>query len=339
MSRPQDDRNQEATVYLGNLDERCTDALIWELMLQAGPVVNVHLPKDRISMTHQGYGFCEFLTEEDAEYACKIMNQIKLWGKPIRVNKASSDKKQLDVGANLFIGNLDENVDERLLYDTFSAFGIMATTAKIARDPTTGKSKGYGFVSYTDFESSDAAIEAMNGQFLMNKAITVQYAFKKDGKGERHGTPAERLLAAQARKNNALPVAARPPPAPMGALNAFGARPPVPGYQGPYQGQFAGALAAPPPPPGFTPQQTIVPQGMPGMPPPPPMQGMPPQGMPMGVPPPPPPGVPVYNPQGGYPPPPPPGYMPQGMPGMMPPPQMMPPGGMPPPQQYMPQQM
>ena len=49
--------------------------------------VNVHLPKDRISMTHQGYGFCEFLTEEDAEYACKIMNQIKLYGKPIRVNK------------------------------------------------------------------------------------------------------------------------------------------------------------------------------------------------------------------------------------------------------------
>lgn len=38
-------------------------------------------------MTHQGYGFCEFLTEEDAEYACKIMNQIKLYGKPIRVNK------------------------------------------------------------------------------------------------------------------------------------------------------------------------------------------------------------------------------------------------------------
>jgi hypothetical protein len=31
----------------------------------------------------------------------------------------------------LFIGNLDENVDERLLYDTFSAFGIMATTAKV----------------------------------------------------------------------------------------------------------------------------------------------------------------------------------------------------------------
>ncbi|KAI0757588.1 hypothetical protein C8Q80DRAFT_108134 [Daedaleopsis nitida] len=369
MSRPQDDRNQEATVYLGNLDERCSDGLIWELMLQAGPVVNVHLPKDRISMAHQGYGFCEFLTEEDAEYACKIMNQIKLWGKPIRVNKASSDKKQLDVGANLFIGNLDENVDERLLYDTFSAFGMMATTAKIARDPQTGKSKGYGFVSYTDFESSDAAIESMNGQFLMNKAIAVQYAFKKDGKGERHGTPAERLLAAQARKNNALPVAARPPPRRWG--RSARARP-CPASRARTKASSPARSRAPRPrrPPQASRRSRrssrrgcrcrwgcrwgcrckcrcrcrclrrrvwgygryggcAAGDG-----------GMPPQGMQMGMPPPPPPpGVSVYNPQAGFAPPPPPGFMPQGMPGMMPPP-MMGPGGMPPPPpQYMPQQM
>lgn len=180
---------------------------------------------------------------------------------------------------------------------------------KIARDTGSGTSKGYGFVAYTDFESSDAAVESMNGQFLMNKAITVQYAFKKDGKGERHGTDAERLLAAQARKNNALPVTARPPAAPM----AFGARPPMAGFQGPYQGQFAGVLAQPPPPPGFTPQQTIMPPGM-GM----PMAPPPGMGMPMGMPMPPPPGgMPVY---GGFPPPPPPGF---GMPY---------PGGGPPPQ-------
>jgi hypothetical protein len=50
-------------------------------------IVNVHLPKDRVTMQHQGYGFCEFATEEDADYAIKIMNMIKLFGKPIRVNK------------------------------------------------------------------------------------------------------------------------------------------------------------------------------------------------------------------------------------------------------------
>ncbi|CAG8483412.1 4582_t:CDS:2, partial [Dentiscutata heterogama] len=205
MSRPTEERNQDATVYIGNLDERCTEALIWELMLQAGPVVNVHLPKDRVTQTHQGYGFCEYMSEEDADYSIKIMNQIKLYGKPIRVNKATSDKKNLDVGASLFIGNLDPDVDEKMLYDTFSAFGVIVQTPKIARDPDTGNSKGYGFISYDNFDSSDAAIDAMNGQYLMNKSITVSYAFKKDGKGERHGSAAERLLAAQAKKNQSLP--------------------------------------------------------------------------------------------------------------------------------------
>ncbi|KAG2222500.1 hypothetical protein INT45_012814 [Circinella minor] len=247
------ERNQEATVYIGNLDERCTDSLVWELMLQAGPVVNVHLPKDRVTQTHQGYGFCEFMTEEDADYAIRIMNQIRLYGKPIRVNKATSDKKNLDVGATLFIGNLDPDVDEKLLYDTFSAFGVIVQTPKIARDPETGNLKGFGFVSFDNFESSDAAIDAMNNQYLMNKQISVSYAFKKDGKGERHGSAAERLLAQQARKNVQLPnrlYSGGPAMAPMNQP------PPMPG------------MGVPPAPPGMPPQHLQQQQF--GMPPPPP---------------------------------------------------------------------
>ena len=52
-----------------------------------GVSVNVHMPKDRVTQAHQGYGFVEFMGEEDADYAIKIMNMIKLYGKPIRVNK------------------------------------------------------------------------------------------------------------------------------------------------------------------------------------------------------------------------------------------------------------
>jgi splicing factor 3B subunit 4 len=49
---------------------------------------------------------------------------IKMYGKPIRCNKATSERGQeLDVGANLFVGNLDPEVDEKILHDTFSAFG------------------------------------------------------------------------------------------------------------------------------------------------------------------------------------------------------------------------
>lgn len=137
------------------------------------------------------------MSEEDADYAIKIMNMIKLHAKPIRVNKASAHQKNLDVGANIFIGNLDPDVDEKLLYDTFSAFGVILQTPKIMRDPESGNSKGYAFVNFASFDASDAAIEAMNGQYLCNRPITISYAFKKDAKGERHGSAAERLLAAQ----------------------------------------------------------------------------------------------------------------------------------------------
>ena len=109
---------------------------------------------------------------------------IKLYDKPIRVNKSSQDRNSVDVGANLFVGNLDPDVDEKLLYDTFSAFGLVITTPKIMRDPDTGTSRGFGFVSFQNFESSDAAIESMNGQFLCNRPVTVTYAFKKDSRGE-----------------------------------------------------------------------------------------------------------------------------------------------------------
>ena len=61
----------------------------------------------------------------------------------------------------------------QLLYDTFSAFGMVIATPKIMRDPDTGASKGFGFVSFDGFEASDGAIEAMNGQYLCNRSACV----------------------------------------------------------------------------------------------------------------------------------------------------------------------
>jgi splicing factor 3B subunit 4 len=51
------ERNQEATVYAGNLDQKVTENVLWELFVQCGPVVNVHIPRDKITNEHQGYGF------------------------------------------------------------------------------------------------------------------------------------------------------------------------------------------------------------------------------------------------------------------------------------------
>ncbi|XP_053670584.1 splicing factor 3B subunit 4 [Anopheles nili] len=291
------ERNQDATIYVGGLDDKVTETLLWELFVQSGPVVNVHMPKDRVTQMHQGYGFVEFLGEEDADYAIKIMNMIKLYGKPIRVNKASAHQKSLDVGANIFIGNLDLEVDEKLLYDTFSAFGVILQTPKIMRDPETGNSKGFAFINFASFEASDAAMDAMNGQYLCNRPISVSYAFKKDSKGERHGSAAERLLAAQ----NPLSHADRPH-----QLFADAPVPPSmhPGMMGGHPMMPPPLMAPPPPPsnPSVLPQPPVMPPppqapggyGGPGAIPPPPLPpplGVQPQpplpAAPMGIPPPP----------------------------------------------------
>ena len=60
-------------MYVGNLDAQVTEELVWELFLQAGPVTNVYVPKDRVTSTHQGYGFVELRNEEDAEYVRRAM--------------------------------------------------------------------------------------------------------------------------------------------------------------------------------------------------------------------------------------------------------------------------
>ena len=50
--------------------------MLWEAFVQAGPVVNVYMPKDRVSNAHQGYAFVEYRGEDDADYAIKVLNMI-----------------------------------------------------------------------------------------------------------------------------------------------------------------------------------------------------------------------------------------------------------------------
>ena len=47
------ERNQEATVYVGNCDTRVNEEILWELFTQCGPVASVHMPRDKITADHQ----------------------------------------------------------------------------------------------------------------------------------------------------------------------------------------------------------------------------------------------------------------------------------------------
>ena len=61
--------------------------------MQCGPVLSVNFPRDKITNEHNSFGFVEFKREEDADYSIKIMHMIKLFGRPIKVNKIIQDKR------------------------------------------------------------------------------------------------------------------------------------------------------------------------------------------------------------------------------------------------------
>jgi splicing factor 3B subunit 4 len=265
------DRNTEATVHVGNLDSRVSDEQLWELFNSCGPVSSVYIPRDRITSQHKGFGFCEYRNELDAAYASKVLNMTMLYSKPIRLSQSSADRHVHDVGANLFVGNLAPAVDEKLLYEAFSAFGTIIDAPHIMRDPDTDASKGFGFVKFSTFEASDRAAGAMNGQYICNQPLVVQYAFKKDSDGrERHGSEAERLLAkssanlAEKSLANSIvphtmfsdrPPSAAPPPLSQPALVA--SYQPGNGYHQPFPA--AGGYFQPSPPSGLFQKQFVQP--------------------------------------------------------------------------------
>ena len=75
----------------------------------------------------------------------------------------------------LFVGNLSFNTTENDLQDTFAAHGTVTET-NLMMDRTTGRPRGFGFVTMSTPEEAAAAVEALNGQSLDGRALTVNVA-------------------------------------------------------------------------------------------------------------------------------------------------------------------
>ena len=75
----------------------------------------------------------------------------------------------------LFVGNLSFNVTENALQDAFAAHGTVLET-NLMMDRTTGRPRGFGFITMSTAEEAAAAVEALNGQSLDGRALTVNLA-------------------------------------------------------------------------------------------------------------------------------------------------------------------
>ena len=81
--------------------------------------------------------------------------------------------KQTLSGTNLFIFHLPNEWGEEDLSRNFAAFGNIIS-ARIMTDRETGRSRGFGFVSYDNSQSAHTAMRSMNGFSVLGKRLKVQ---------------------------------------------------------------------------------------------------------------------------------------------------------------------
>jgi polyadenylate-binding protein len=167
-----------ASLYVGELDLTVTEAMLFEIFNMIGPVASIRVCRDAVTRRSLGYAYVNYLNTADGERALEQLNYSLIKGRACRIMWSQRDPALRKTGqGNIFIKNLDEQIDNKALHDTFAAFGNVLS-CKVATDER-GRSKGYGFVHYDTAEAADSAIKAVNGMLLNDRKVYVGHHISK----------------------------------------------------------------------------------------------------------------------------------------------------------------
>ncbi|XP_031701155.1 polyadenylate-binding protein 1-like isoform X1 [Anarrhichthys ocellatus] len=177
-----------ASLYVGDLHPDVTEAMLYQKFSPAGPIMSIRVCRDIITRRSLGYAYINFQQPADAECALDTMNYDVIKGRPIRIMWSQRDPglRKSGVG-NIFIKNMDESIDNKALYDTFSAFGNILS-CKVVCDER--GSKGYGFVHFETHEAANRAIGTMNGMLLNDRKVFVGHFKSRKEREMEFGTKA-----------------------------------------------------------------------------------------------------------------------------------------------------
>lgn len=173
-------------IYINNLDYSIGEDELKKICEDAtgvGSVDSVIVFKAH-NKNSSAYGFCNFNSHNSAKRAIEKLNNNVIKGRKISASRAIKKddrclyKHQLyemtpDNNVNVYVKNFERDLDEEKLRVAFEPFGNI-TSIRIIRDPK-GNSKGYGFVSYSNHEEAELAIEKMNGTKLIEREISVTF--------------------------------------------------------------------------------------------------------------------------------------------------------------------
>lgn len=169
-----------ASLYIGDLLPDVNEGLLYEIFNAVGPVASIRVCRDAVTRRSLGYAYVNYHNAADAERALDSMNFTDIKGKACRIMWSQRDPSVRRSGVgNIFVKNLQENIDNKQLYDTFSLFGNILS-CKVVCDKETGKSKGYGYVHYETNEAAANAIEKLDGMLIDGKEVQVGMFVRRD---------------------------------------------------------------------------------------------------------------------------------------------------------------
>jgi len=79
------DEEQLRTLFVGSLNEKVDEEILYELFQNAGPLENVKIPKDRETKKQKHFGFVKFQHEESVKFAYDLLNNVQLFGQRLRL--------------------------------------------------------------------------------------------------------------------------------------------------------------------------------------------------------------------------------------------------------------
>jgi len=181
-------------VFIKNLDEKVDDDHLRDMFATYGTIKSAVVMRDDQGKS-KGFGFVNFDKPEEAEDAVNRLNDTEVDGKTVFVGRAQkksereselrSKFEQMKMehmtkyqGVNLYIKNLDDDIDDTKLRGIFDQFGTI-TSAKVMSDPKS-QSKGFGFVCFSSPEEATKAVTEMNGKIVGSKPLYVALAQRKE---------------------------------------------------------------------------------------------------------------------------------------------------------------
>uniref|UniRef100_A0A671DKX5 RNA binding motif protein 23 n=1 Tax=Rhinolophus ferrumequinum TaxID=59479 RepID=A0A671DKX5_RHIFE len=176
------------TVFCMQLAARIRPRDLEDFFSAVGKVRDVRIISDRNSRRSKGIAYVEFCEIQSVPLAIGLTGQ-RLLGVPIIVQASQAEKNRLAAMANnlqkgsggpmrLYVGSLHFNITEDMLRGIFEPFGKIDNIV-LMKDSDTGRSKGYGFITFSDSECGRRALEQLNGFELAGRPMRVGHVTER----------------------------------------------------------------------------------------------------------------------------------------------------------------